>query len=56
VIRPRVDRIRIFQLRQLDLPIQEGEQATVEKLGLIREVIAKYSAPPEPALEKQPAA
>ncbi len=56
VIRPRVDRIRLFQLRQLDLPIQEGERATLEKLSLIHETIAKYSAPPEPTLEKQPAA
>lgn len=59
VIRPRVDRIRIFQLRQLDLPIQEGERATAEKLSLIKEIIAKYSSPeplPQPTLEKQPAA
>ena len=55
VIRPRVDRIKIFQLRQLDLPIQEGERAAAEKLSLVKETIAKYSSP-EPTLEKQPAA
>ncbi len=55
VIRPRVDRIKILQLRQLDLPIQEGERAAAEKLSLVKETIAKYSSP-EPTLEKQPAA
>lgn len=57
VIRPRVDRIKLFQLRQLDLPIREGEHATSEKLSLIKEIIAKYSEPlPQPTLDKQPAA
>jgi len=41
VIRPAVDRIRMFQLRQLDLPIREGERATVEKLDLITTIIQK---------------
>ncbi len=45
IIRPEVDRIRMFQLRQLDLPIREGERATVEKLSLIREIIQKHSSP-----------
>lgn len=59
IIRPRVDRIRIFQLRQLDLPVQEGERATAEKLSLIKEIIAKHSSTeplPQPTLEKQPVA
>ncbi len=45
IIRPGVDRIRMFQLRQLDLPIREGERATVEKLELIKEIIQKHSSP-----------
>lgn len=57
IIRPRVDRIKLFQLRQLDLPIREGEYATSEKLSLIKEIIAKHSEPlPQPTLDKQPAA
>lgn len=61
VIRPAVDRIRMFQLRQLELPIQEGERATLEKLGLIKEVLEKNSSPEQsPAvlssLETKPAA
>ncbi len=60
VIRPAVDRIRMFQLRQLELPIQEGERATLEKLDLIKEVIEKNSPPEQsPAvlssLETKPA-
>ncbi|MDW8031581.1 MAG: patatin-like phospholipase family protein [Candidatus Bipolaricaulota bacterium] len=53
VIRPRVDRIKLFELRQLDLPIYEGERATAENLGLIQEIVAKYSQAP---VDKQPAA
>lgn len=48
VIRPVVDRIRMFQLRQLDLPIREGERATLEKLDLIKEIIQKRSETAEP--------
>jgi len=43
VIRPVVDRIRMFQLRQLDLPIREGERVTLEKLDLITTIIQKNS-------------
>lgn len=60
VIRPAVDQIRMFQLRQLELPIQEGERAALEKLDLIKEVIEKNSSPEQsPAvlspLETKPA-
>jgi hypothetical protein len=44
IIRPVVDRIRMFQLRQLDLPIREGERATVEKLDCIKGIIQKCSS------------
>lgn len=56
VIRPGVDRIRMFQLRQLDLPIREGERATVEKLDLIKEIIQKRSSPEPAEMESKPVA
>lgn len=61
VIRPAVDHIRMFQLRQLELPIREGERATLEKLDLIREIIDRHSSPEPsqavlPQLEAKPAA
>lgn len=54
VIRPAVDRIRMFQLRQLDLPIREGERATLEKLEPIKALIQRRSSREPTALEPKP--
>ncbi len=54
VIRPAVDRIRMFQLRQLDLPIREGERATLEKLEPIKALMQKRSSREPTALEPKP--
>lgn len=56
VIRPAVDRVRMFQLRQLELPIQAGERATLESLDLIEEIIQKNSTPEPGQLETKPVA
>lgn len=48
VIRPRVDQVRMFELRELDLPIREGERATLAQIDLIKGIIQKRSELAEP--------
>lgn len=39
IVRPAVEHVRMYQLRELERPIKEGERATLEKLDAIRALV-----------------